>query len=189
MTHTRRAAALMGAAALALGLAACGEDPQDGGIQTVPIPSGSAPSEPDTAATTGPAATAEPADPSQEADGTGTVDVYEIPTPSCFDMVDFGAVQEVALLDCAAPHDSEAYASFVFPDSDYPGDETISATGDQFCYDEFAIYVGTTWEESEFNFFYLGPNQETWEDRHDREILCIVQAPAPVEGTIAGSGR
>ena len=54
----------------------------------------------------------------------------------------------------------------------------------------FADYVGIGFDASRLEMFYLYPSEETW-GRGDRQIACIVTAPAGGEltGSVAGTAR
>lgn len=187
MKNMSKTGALLSVGALVLTLAACSDDQGTTSGESIPVPTIQAP-DPTAQGPTSEPVTEAP-EPSTSAANGNVVDAFSIPVPSCFDTEDINAVQEVTLVDCNTPHDSEAYASYVFTDATFPGDDVIESTGNQFCYDEFTAYIGKAWEESEFDFYYLYPIQETWDQMNDREVLCIVQAPTQESAPMAGSNR
>ncbi len=116
-------------------------------------------------------------------DGTDT-DAFQIAVGDCLNDADLsGEVSTVPVIDCAEPHDSEAYASFLLPDGDYPGEDAIFEQADADCLAAFADYVGIAWEESSLQFSYYFPTTGSWESG-DREVLCLVYDPA---GQLTGS--
>lgn len=188
MSYMKKAGTLAGIGTLALGLAACSGEPE--APETTPA----APpvvAEPTTEPAPVPEPTTEAPAPTEPANPNviGTVSAFEIPTPSCFNTDQIESGSEVELLDCNTPHDSEAYASYEFTDATFPGDEVVEQTANQFCYDEFQAYIGTPWDTSEFDFYFLIPTQESWDGVDDREVLCIVQSPTMESASMAGSGR
>ncbi|KGM14713.1 hypothetical protein N867_17160, partial [Actinotalea fermentans ATCC 43279 = JCM 9966 = DSM 3133] len=72
----------------------------------------------------------------------------------------------------------------------YPGDEAIASQADEYCYGEFEGFVGVTWENSAFDYGYLSPSQESWEQGDDREVLCMIMDPEGLTtGSLAGVAR
>jgi hypothetical protein len=121
----------------------------------------------------------------------GGDDVFSISVGDCWDDQDVNAteVSTVTSIDCAKPHDNEAYASVKLDDGDYPGDEALLNSADQGCYDEFQAFMGIAYEDSQINYTYFYPTTESW-DVGDREILCFVyEDQTKVTGTLAGSAR
>lgn len=110
-------------------------------------------------------------------DGTDT-DVFSIKVGDCLNDGNLeGQVTTTPVIDCAEPHDSEAYASVLVADGEYPGDQAIFDQADTECGAAFATYVGIDWSESSLNFSYYYPTTESWANG-DREILCLVYDPA-----------
>lgn len=122
-------------------------------------------------------------------DGTDT-DVFTIKVGDCLnDGGSSGEVSSVPTIDCAEPHDSEAYASIMIPDGDYPGEDAVLTQADTECAAEFASYVGIAYEESTLGFAYYYPTAQSWESG-DREILCLVYDPAgQVTGSLEGAAK
>ena len=122
-------------------------------------------------------------------DGTDT-DVFTIKVGDCLnDGGSSGEVSSVPTIDCAEPHDSEAYASIMIPDGDYPGEDAVLTQADAECAAEFASYVGIAYEESTLGFAYYYPTAQSWESG-DREILCLVYDPAgQVTGSLEGAAK
>lgn len=99
-------------------------------------------------------------------------------------------VWTVHVTPCKVAHDSEAYAATSVAGEKYPGEDTVLDQSEEFCLAEFASFVGTDWESSELDFTYLYPTVESWDQLHDREILCIANDPAGgVVGSLAQARR
>jgi hypothetical protein len=120
-------------------------------------------------------------------------DVFSLRVGDC--MVDtlsdeLAEVSSVPTVPCSEPHDSEAFASTAMPDGEYPGDDAVIEAADTYCYDEFATFVGMSYDESVLEMSSLFPTQQSWDLDDDREILClVVSADGQVTGTLAGAAR
>ena len=122
--------------------------------------------------------------------GSGeTISAFDVAAGDCFNAPEGETVSEVELVDCADPHQYEAYHSEDHPaagDDAFIGDEAMTDYADDVCLGEFEQFVGTTWEDAmPLNYFYLQPTAETWEIG-DREILCAVFSD---EGDLTGSAE
>lgn len=130
-----------------------------------------------------------PTEPTDPTVGTDT-DAFAIAVGDCLNDGNLeGEVTTVPTIDCAQPHDSEAYASIIVDDGDYPGEEAILAEADAACLDEFNTFVGVNYDESVLNFSYYYPTAGSW-DNGDREILCLIyEDGTKVTGSLAGAAR
>lgn len=131
-------------------------------------------------------------------DDTGAIveaaeaDVFSLRVGDCLNYEDVatGMVETVGTIPCGEAHDSEAYAVTELPEGDFPGDDSIDASADEFCYSEFAAFVGMAYEDSALGYWPLTPLQVGWEQVDDRQILCFVQdLEGGVIGTMEGSAR
>lgn len=116
--------------------------------------------------------------------------VFNLKVGDCFDDESSNStgVSDVPVVDCADPHDNEVYADTELPDGSYPGEASISETGDEFCLNEFEGYVGKDYYESVLRISYFLPSTQSWADG-DRLITCYAyQLETKTEGTIKGSG-
>jgi len=122
-------------------------------------------------------------------DGNDT-DVFTIAVGDCLNDGDVeGEVSTVKTIDCAEPHDSEAFASVIMDDGDFPGDQAVADQAVADCTTQFTSFVGIDYNASALNFSYYYPTSASWE-QGDREILCLVYDPAgQVTGTLAGAAR
>lgn len=118
-------------------------------------------------------------------------DVFSIVVGDCINSADLsGMVESVEAIPCGEPHDSEAYAVTDMPAGEFPGDDAVSTAADDFCYAEFAEFVGMAYEDSALDFIRLTPSQEGWEAVDDRQLLCfVVDVEGGVVGTLAGAAR
>ncbi|MEP7762809.1 septum formation family protein [Sanguibacter sp. 25GB23B1] len=118
-------------------------------------------------------------------------DVFSVLVGDCVNSADlFGMVETIPTIPCGEPHDSEAYAVTEMPEGDYPGTDAVDTAADEFCYAEFAAFVGMSYEESTLDYFPLTPTEEGWNSVDDRQLLCFVADPeGGVVGTLAGAAR
>jgi Septum formation len=121
--------------------------------------------------------------------GTDT-DVFTVKVGDCLnDGGVEGEVSSVKTVDCAEPHDSEAFKSILMDDGDFPGDAAVEEAATTGCTAAFTEFVGFDYETSVLNFSYFFPTEESWGEG-DREILCTIVDPAgKTTGTLAGAAR
>ncbi len=119
-----------------------------------------------------------------------TTDVFTIAVGDCLnDAAVEGEVSEVLTIDCAEEHDSEAYASIIMDDGDFPGDTAVDDQAVSGCKAEFSTFVGIDYDSSVYDFSYYYPTEESW-GQGDREILCLIVDPAgKITGSLAGAGK
>lgn len=120
----------------------------------------------------------------------GGAAVFEIPVGACMDKASLEGdqVSRIETKECTKEHDVEAYASTSLSGDSYPGDDEITAQADEFCLAEFESFIGRAYQDSDLQFSFLYPTEESWAS-DDREILCLVIAPEPLTGSLEGSAR
>jgi hypothetical protein len=117
--------------------------------------------------------------------------VLELDVGTCFDDPEnFEEVEEVPIVDCAAPRDDEVFANQDLTGSEYPGTTEVENRASQICYDTFSAYVGIAYEESIYEFGSLFPTEETWAIG-DREVICFAYdiGLEKITGSINGAGQ
>ncbi len=126
----------------------------------------------------------------------GDTDVYDLVVGDCFDdpTMFSSELVEVAFVDavpCDQPHDAEVYGVTTVPTDDdetFPGDDQIATTADDLCFESFESYVGAAYEESELDFNYYVPTEDSWA-AGDRVVTCVLldydgeQLTEPLEGS------
>lgn len=132
---------------------------------------------------------ADPAPSSDPTNGTET-DAFAIAVGDCLnDGGVEGEVSTVVVIDCAQPHDSEAYSSIQVADGDYPGEQVILDQAEKDCLADFNTFAGINYDQSALSFSYYYPTQGSWENG-DREILCLILDPAgKTTGTLENAAR
>lgn len=111
----------------------------------------------------------------------GLVDAFALAVGDCIDLPgseDVYEFDEVQALPCEKSHDAEVYALASYPldpGAEYPGDDVIGDWSVDACYDQFAGYVGRTYEEAEeLDFTFFTPTEAGWNGDNDRIVQCLV---------------
>lgn len=101
-------------------------------------------------------------------------------------------VEEFDVVDCNESHQAELFFKFELPDGDFPGQEAIDEAVTEQCQgSEFDDYIGTPYSESEIVVAPLVPNEQTWNEADDREVLCFAVASdgSALTESVEGSER
>ncbi len=127
--------------------------------------------------------------PSDPTVGTDT-DAFAIAVGDCLNDGNLdGEVTTVPTIDCAQPHDSEAYASILIEDGPYPGEDAILAQADADCQTAFNDFAGINYDQSALDFSYYYPTEGSW-GSGDREILCLIyEFDVKTTGSLSGAAR
>lgn len=117
----------------------------------------------------------------------GESDVFTIKVGDCLNDLDVadGEVSSVPIVDCAEPHDTEAFARTESTSDSYPGSDALFAELDAYCQgDVFVDFVGLPYDDSRYYTTGYIPTSGSWEERGDRELLCTIGDP---DGQTTGS--
>ncbi|MGI8759603.1 MAG: septum formation family protein, partial [Acidimicrobiales bacterium] len=105
----------------------------------------------------------------------GDLAASSVKVGDCFDDPgNLDDVEAVPAVPCDQPHANEAYYAFDLDGDDFPGTEQVEELAIDGCLAEFEAFVGTPYEESTLDIFYLAPSTSSWDDFDDREVLCAV---------------
>lgn len=117
-------------------------------------------------------------------------DVFSLKLGDCMNRADLtGLIDTVDAMPCTDPHDAEIYAEFEFPKGDFPGDAVFTEKADTFCYDEFATYMGISYDDSTLDMTYLTPTSSSWSGTDDRLLQCVVYTSGePATASFKDSG-
>jgi Septum formation len=101
-----------------------------------------------------------------------------------------GRVVTVDLVPCGQPHDLEVYANATMPGGDFPGDQAVERFGDRSCVARFREYVGIPFRDSEFDYYFYWPSEDSW-NAGDRVVTCaVVDADGgKLTGSVRGARR
>src|ERR1700712_4480687 len=79
----------------------------------------------------------------------GTAGVVSIAVGDCINRpADDSSGLVVTKIDCAKPHDQEAFSSITMPDGDYPGDAAVKSAANDGCVAAFQDFVGLSFDKS-----------------------------------------
>lgn len=98
-------------------------------------------------------------------------------------------VFELPVVPCEQPHTDEVFFIYDVEDGEFPGDDALTESSWNGCYEAFQAYVGTSYEASELDFYNYQPTKGTWIREGDRTVQCILFSYEDVTGTLRGSGR
>lgn len=123
----------------------------------------------------------------------GELSVYKLQSGDCFndtdELTEGREVKDIALVPCTEAHDSEVFATIRQPDgtdASYPGDDALEDLSQRECLARLGAYVGAGYQGPQLGIATIGPRRESWEDRDDRGIVCILFAE---EGLLTGSQK
>ncbi len=121
-----------------------------------------------------------------------TVDVFSVRVGDCLSDSEAGdTVSEMKKLACAQPHDYEVYHTFELPAGAYPGAETVDKAADAGCTPAFETFIGKSYDDSKLSLQSLTPQEESWKERNDREVVCMIVSgdDTPLTGSAKGVNR
>lgn len=84
-----------------------------------------------------------------------------------------GELTEIPTVDCSEEHDAQFYGTFTIEGDDFPGQTEINTQADDGCLERFEDFVGIPFEESALMYGHLAPNEQSWDQSNDREVLCV----------------
>lgn len=122
--------------------------------------------------------------PAGQVTASATADPFQVKLGDCTGDLGTGSVNTITFVPCNQEHYWEAYASVEMTEPTYPGDSVAGEEADQLCGDRFIDWVGKSKDDSQYDYTYLYPTQDTWTQAHDREIVCLAGSE---EGGVIGS--
>ncbi len=129
-------------------------------------------------------------------DSAERIDVFDIRLGDCFNdesSAGTDGVSEVYGLDvvpCADPHDNEVFAVFDLELAAFPEGDVMDDIAGEECLQRFEPYVGRDYETSSLAITALYPTRQSWNERRDREVACILfdMDLSKMQGRMKGSG-
>jgi hypothetical protein len=96
--------------------------------------------------------------------------------PVCLQVTDAlpPEVKELPIIGCDQPHTHEVYATVTSGESVYPGVDALGQFAQVKCLDAFQAFVGISAFDSALTYSWLVPSLESWNDKDDRDILCVL---------------
>lgn len=106
----------------------------------------------------------------------GDLDVFTMQIGDCFQDIgdDAAEVANVSAVPCSQTHDNEVFYIFALSGDKWPGQESVEQTASEGCLPAFETYVGAAYEESHLDYSWLTPTQRSWQEKDDREIVCVL---------------
>lgn len=130
--------------------------------------------------------------PSGEINKGGDLTAADLRVGDCFDLKDPAAeeFEKVTALPCGQEHEYELFFRGSMPAGDYPSDATFGSYVETNCLPAFETYLGTPYESSEYDIFWLVPTADGWRGG-DRSIQCAAFHPRihRLTESVKGSNR
>lgn len=136
-------------------------------------------------------AAAEGEDPSA-IEGAEMVPFAQLEVGDCLPLVEYDSdedIYELPVVPCDRPHTDEVFLIYDLDEGEFPGDDAVYDLAWDGCVAEFAAFVGTSYEESELDFYTYTPTKASWVRADDRTVHCILFSYEDVTGTLQGAGR
>ncbi|CAM3344940.1 septum formation family protein [Occultella aeris] len=101
--------------------------------------------------------------------------VATVDAGACSNVSDLeGELTEIPTVDCGDEHDAQFVHVFdIDQDGDYPGDEAIATAAEEGCRTGFEDFVGLSYDESALGLDFIPPNENTWDQANDRQVICV----------------
>lgn len=114
----------------------------------------------------------------------GDIPVSEIRTGDCMenDIAEEVEMMTMELIPCEEPHYFEAYATFVLPEGDFPGQKEVDRLSEGGCIKRFDDFVGVGYGESNLELLFMRPYEDGW--AYDRGVACLITTETQVAGTL-----
>lgn len=96
----------------------------------------------------------------------------------CFDLKDPTAeeISDVTARPCTDPHEYELIWTGSMAEGAYPPKSAFDAFMESNCFNAFDAYVGTAFEDSELDIYWLYPVEDGW-NNGDRSVQCAAYHP------------
>ena len=109
---------------------------------------------------------------------TGELTATDLRVGDCFDLDDRTAekLDEVAARPCAQAHRFELFFTGSLPEGAFPPQSVIDVFVQSNCGPAFLTYVGTSYEQSQLDVYWMAPTSDTWDQGH-RAVQCAVYDP------------
>ncbi len=102
------------------------------------------------------------------------IGAYKVRNGDCLLNPGMSGFTTVTVTPCSAEHDLEAFAQTPVTGDTYPGDDAVQKQYTDFCSAEFKKLMNTDVKTSVYSTTGLYPNQKSWDENEDRQILCLI---------------
>lgn len=117
-------------------------------------------------------------------------DVFSLQVGDCTGPLTSGTVGQVTLVPCAQPHAWEVFAATELQGDAFPGAGKVQDQAEEFCNDQFKVFVGVAVNKSEYHLTVLQPTKQTWNDAGDRQVTCLAgDGEGKTEGSLRNAGK
>lgn len=128
--------------------------------------------------------------PDGEVTAASDANVFSLQVGDCVyqDESDAAAEEHASLpvVPCAEPHNGEIYAEVELDEGEFPGDTKVQELAVDYCYEQFADFVGLSYDESTLFLWPMFPSKDSWEVQGDRVVQCFIGHESSTE-TVTGS--
>jgi hypothetical protein len=126
--------------------------------------------------------------PTAQSDGASSTG-FSLKPGQCFDRDPNSKSSAVTVIDCAKPHDAEAFASEPISSLSYPGLTAVEAIGERRCPDDSDHWLTAGLNYPDFAVHYLFPQESSW-TRGDRNVICFFRRVDnfPITGHVKDAG-
>jgi hypothetical protein len=108
----------------------------------------------------------------------GDLEAKDLRVGDCFDLKDPSSdtIGDVTAVPCSAEHEFELFFAGSMAEGAFPGDPGFKTYVQANCFPAFATYVGTAYDTSDLDVYWLQPTDDGWRDG-DRSVQCAVYHP------------
>ena len=126
--------------------------------------------------------------PTAQSDGASSTG-FSLKPGQCFDRDPNSKSSAVTVIDCAKPHDAEAFASEPISSLSYPGLAAVEAIGERRCPEDSDHWLTAGLNYPDFAVHYLFPQESSW-TRGDRNVICFFRRVDnfPITGHVKDAG-
>ena len=122
----------------------------------------------------------------------GDLQAVDLKVGDCFDLKDPSAdeVNDVTAGPCTTEHEFELFFVGGLPEGEYPADAVFDQYVVDNCNPAFTTYVGTAYDASELDIYWLVPTDDAW-SAGDRTVQCAAFHPRihRLTQTVRGSNQ
>lgn len=120
---------------------------------------------------------------------SANIDIFSLKVGDCMMDAASGLLEDVDVVPCEEPHDSEVFHEITMEDGDF-SEADIDAASQECIGDAYTTFVGIGFQDSSLEVYPITPTQDTWDQLNDRVVQCVIADPAgQTTGSLAGAAR
>jgi Septum formation len=94
----------------------------------------------------------------------------------------------VSVKPCTEQHEFEVFHTLSMPYAEFPGTTLVESEARSGCLSEYQPFVGRKYERSALEISYYSPTEASWNQQHDRAIVCLIhESDFDTTGSLRGS--